>query len=227
MADSVSVILIDRPIAPIRGTFVPLRQRIRLSQGFAKDDGRRDGDIERAHAGLHRDPHPLVHQLLQPLRHTATFLTAKKDIVLAIGQMMMKKSGASRQQHESLPPCPSIVVEGRKIKMADHRRPIEIIEPGPSQRPLGKGKAAGFDDMDRCPKAGARPDQGARILRNIGLEERDIHDQACPDQEDSIETSTPSIAMARGQTFSGSVAKISSSSAGQVSQAFSRISCSS
>ena len=49
--------------------------------------------------------------------------------------------------------------------------PCGIIERGAAKSPIIEQKTTRFDQIDRDPEAGGEAQQGAGILRNIGLEE--------------------------------------------------------
>ena len=53
---------------------------------------------------------------------------------------------------------------------------LDVIHAGPPQPAVAQNEAAGLDDVDRHPQTGAESDEGAGILRNIGLEEGEAHD---------------------------------------------------
>ena len=55
--------------------------------------------------------------------------------------------------------------------MAIDLDPCGIIEHGAAQSPIVEDKAERLDQIDRDPKARGKPQQGAGILRNIGLEQ--------------------------------------------------------
>ena len=52
---------------------------------------------------------------------------------------------------------------------------LEIVHAGTAKRPVGNRKPRRLDDMGLDAKAGAEPENGAGILGNVGLIERDPH----------------------------------------------------
>ncbi len=57
--------------------------------------------------------------------------------------------------------------------MARHGGPLEIVHAGAAEVAVGGVEAAGLDDVHRHAEAGAHADDGAGVLRDVGLEERE------------------------------------------------------
>ena len=51
----------------------------------------------------------------------------------------------------------------------------EIIHAGPAEVPVGHRKTCGFDDMGGHIKARTEPENGPGVLRDVGLEKRNLH----------------------------------------------------
>jgi hypothetical protein len=55
---------------------------------------------------------------------------------------------------------------------------FQIVHACPPQRPVAQEKARRLDDVHAHVQTGAQPQQSASILRNIGLEKGQAHQQA-------------------------------------------------
>jgi hypothetical protein len=54
---------------------------------------------------------------------------------------------------------------------------IEVVERGALDGTGREGKAGGMDDVQPDAEAGPEPEQGAGVLRDVGLEEREFDGQ--------------------------------------------------
>ena len=52
---------------------------------------------------------------------------------------------------------------------------VEIIHAGATEVPVGCRKTCGFDDMGGHVKSCAEPQNGAGVLRDVGLEKHNLH----------------------------------------------------
>ena len=64
--------------------------------------------------------------------------------------------------------------------MAGNRHLIEIIHAGPAEMPVGDRKTRRLDNMGLDIQACAKPQNRARILRDVGLEKCDLHSVMVP-----------------------------------------------
>src|SRR5258706_8516731 len=55
---------------------------------------------------------------------------------------------------------------------------FEIIHPGPAETAVRQQKSTGLDNIDPHPQTGTQPHQASRILRDIGLIQRQSHPKA-------------------------------------------------
>ena len=52
---------------------------------------------------------------------------------------------------------------------------VEIVHAGAAEVPVGHRKTGGFDDMSGHVKARAETKNGPGVLRDVGLEKRNLH----------------------------------------------------
>lgn len=148
------------------------RETIELAQGLAEKDRAGDRDIERAQAGTDRDRDPCIGGFMHMIRDAGGFAAKKDDVACQEGECVMRDRAPGRCEHEPMPPCAPPFLEMGERDMAANIGMGEIIEPGAPEVAVARVKPCGFDKIDRHAKAGAEPEQGARILRNVRLVER-------------------------------------------------------
>ena len=54
-----------------------------------------------------------------------------------------------------------------------HRRVFPVIQPGPAELFLLEVESERLDEVQRCPRVGAQPDDVTRVRWNLGLVEND------------------------------------------------------
>ena len=71
----------------------------------------------------------------------------------------------------ALPPS----LERVPVDVTDDLDLIEVIHAGAAERTVAGGKARGLDDVRLEPEAGGETKNRARVLRNVGLKQRNAH----------------------------------------------------
>lgn len=105
-------------------------------------------------------------------RHTGGFPAQQNDILCKEAEIDVRRCRPCCGKHQ--PPAGTIApcLKCGPITVVHHRRPVEIIKAGALERPVIKPEPGGSDNMNVNPQTGAKPQQSAGVLRNIGLVER-------------------------------------------------------
>ena len=147
------------------------------AQRFAEHHRRRHRDVERAQPRAHGDAQPGIRRRVHRVLDARALAPQQKGVAGAEGEGGMGRLGARGQQHEPASRARARIRARREIRppraVPGQRRARRIVEPGAAQPPVVEREAAGLDHVDRDPEAGREPQDGPRVLGNVGLVKRE------------------------------------------------------
>ena len=105
----------------------------------------------------------------------ANVAAEQQNVASMEGMVEIGRAGLRGQQDQPRMLLPPPALERVEARVTHERDLIEIIHPGAAEGAVRGRKPRRLDDMRLDPEAGCHPQDGAGILRNIRLIERDAH----------------------------------------------------
>ncbi len=149
------------------------RQGGGLPKRFAKRERRRHRHVQRPHLRPDRNPHPRVAGVRHGSRHPGAFLSEQQDVVGLETEIVGRLIGLGREQHQSR--RADRRTKRLQPRMTGNFDMIDIIHRRPPHPPVVPSEAQRLDQVDSNPQAGAKPQNGANVPSNLGLEQGNAH----------------------------------------------------
>ena len=112
-------------------------------------------------------PHTSIRSTMNRFRHPGRFAPAQEYVIRAESERSICQVRLRREYHQA----PFFVAPPRIERSERHviheRYVVDVVEPGAAEAALGRGERCGPDDMHRYAEAGAEPQDGPRVLRNV------------------------------------------------------------
>ena len=121
---------------------------------------------------MHRNDQPRIGRLEYPVRHPGRFSAEQENAVLPVVMIEIGDGPARGEQGEPQSEVSPPRIECRPGGVSGNFHPIEIIQSGPPEGPVGDREPGRLDQMGLDAQTGAEPQNRSGILRDIRLVER-------------------------------------------------------
>src|SRR6185437_5396033 len=109
------------------------------------------------------------------LGHAGALAAEQQDIARLEGMVEIGAGAGSGEKNKPRPFAAPPILEGGPRPVAPDRNPVEIIHSGPAECAVGHRKTGRLDDMRLDAETGAKAQNRAGVLGNVGLVEGDPH----------------------------------------------------
>ena len=149
------------------------RQGARLAQSFTKGERRRCRQVEGPNRRSDWNAHPCVTVVGYSRWNACAFLAEKQDIVSPEPEFVSRLGAFRREQDQ--PPSRDGPPERVEVGMTYDIDMVDIVHGGPPHPSIVPLEPHRLDKIDGRSQAGAKPQDGADVLGNLGLEQRNPH----------------------------------------------------
>ena len=106
---------------------------------------------------------------------TPAVTAEQEDVVRAIGVIEVGRAGAGGEHDEAAAVSAAPFLERRPVCVPRQRDLIEVVHAGAAKGTVGSREARRLDDMRLGAEAGAQPQHGAGVLRDVRFVEGKAH----------------------------------------------------